>query len=378
MSETQQISKLGMPKWGLSMTEGTVVEWLIEEGTEISKGDEVVEVESEKINNAIESPAEGVLRRHVAREGEVLPLGSLLGVIAPSDVPDEEIDAYVEEFLESFDPEEAAAEAGGPEPQTVEIGGRNVQYLKIGEGEGPPLILLHGFGGDINIWVFNQEALSEAGRTVYALDLPGHGQSSKDVGEGDLDTFVEILAGFMDEVGVEKAHLVGHSMGGAVAGSFALAHRERVASLVLIASAGLGEEINEDYIEGFIAANRRREMKRVLGLLFADPDLVTRRLVNDELRFKRMDGVDEALRAVADKMFPDGSQADGPDLSGLDVSILVIWGQDDQIIPVSHTENLPDGARVEILEDTGHMPQMESAGRTNRLIEDFLDNAPPP
>jgi pyruvate dehydrogenase E2 component (dihydrolipoamide acetyltransferase) len=86
-----------------------------------------------------------------------------------------------------------------------------------------------------------------------------------------------------------------------------------------------------------------------------------------------MDGVDEALRAVADKMFPDGSQADGPDLSGLDMYILAIWGRDDQIIPVSHTENLPDGARIEILEDTGHMPQMESAGRTNRLIGGFLD-----
>jgi pyruvate dehydrogenase E2 component (dihydrolipoamide acetyltransferase) len=374
VSETQQISKLGMPKWGLSMTEGTVVEWLIEEGTELAKGDEVVEVESEKINNAIESPAEGILRRRVAKEGEVLPVGGLLGVIAPSDVPDEEIDSYVEEFLENFDPEEAAAEAGGPEPQTVEIGGRNIQYLKIGEGEGPPLILLHGFGGDINIWVFNQEALSEAGRTIYALDLPGHGQSSKDVGEGDLDSFVEVLADFMDEMGVEKAHLVGHSMGGAVASSLALAHHDGVASLVLIASAGLGEEINEEYIEGFIAANRRREMKNVLGLLFANPELVTRQLVNDELRFKRMDGVDEALRAVADKMFPDGSQTDGPDLSGLDVSILAIWGQDDQIIPVSHTENLPENARVEVLEDTGHMPQMESAGRTNRLIEDFLDN----
>ena len=71
------------------MTEGTVVEWLIEEGTELAKGDEVVEVESEKINNAIESPAEGVLRRRVATEGEVLPVGGLLGVIAPSDVPDE-------------------------------------------------------------------------------------------------------------------------------------------------------------------------------------------------------------------------------------------------------------------------------------------------
>jgi pyruvate dehydrogenase E2 component (dihydrolipoamide acetyltransferase) len=374
MSETQQISKLGMPKWGLSMTEGTVVEWLVEEGTELGKGDEVVEVESEKINNAIESPVEGVLRRQVAREGEVLPVGGLLGVISPSEVPDEDIDSYVEEFLENFDPEEAAAEAGGPEPETAEIGGRNIQYLKIGEGEGPPLILLHGFGGDINIWVFNQEALSEAGRTVYALDLPGHGQSSKDVGEGSLGSFVEVVSGFMDEMEIEKAHLVGHSMGGAAAGAFALAHPERVASLVLIASAGVGEEINEDYIEGFIAANRRKGMKNVLGLLFANPDLVTRRLVNDELRFKRIDGVDEALRAVADEMFPGGRQADVPDFSGLEVSILAIWGQDDQIVPASHAENLPENARIEVLEDTGHMPQMESAGRTNRLIEDFLDN----
>ena len=369
---TTQITKLGMPKWGLSMTEGTVVQWLVEEGTELESGDEVVEVESEKINNAVETPAEGVLRRRVAQEGEVVPVGGLLGVIADASVPDEEIDSFVEEFQASFDAEEAAEEAAGPQPETVEVGGRNIQYLKVGEG--PPLLLLHGFGGDINIWVFNQEALSEAPRTVYALDLPGHGQSSKDVGEGDLGSFVDTLVGFMDVLGIEKAHLVGHSMGGAIAASLALAHPERVQSLVLIASAGLGEEINGDYIEGFIAANRRREMKNVLGLLFADPDLVTRQLVNDELRFKRMDGVDEALRKSADKLFPDGRQADVPDLSGLEVPMLVIWGKEDNVVPVSHSENVPDHARVEVLDNTGHMPQMEAAGRVNRLIGAFLDS----
>jgi pyruvate dehydrogenase E2 component (dihydrolipoamide acetyltransferase) len=372
MSDTQQITKLGMPKWGLSMTEGTVVQWLVEEGTELGSGDEVVEVESEKINNAVETPAAGVLRRRVAEEGDVIPVGGILGVIAPSDVPDEDIDSYVEEFQANFDPEEAAQEAAGPEPEKIEVGGRTIQYLKVGEGEGPPVVLLHGFGGDINIWVFNQENLAEE-RTVYALDLPGHGGSSKDVGDGDLDSFVEVVASFLDEMDVEKAHLVGHSMGGAVAGSFALAHPDRVESLILIASAGLGEEINGEYIEGFIAANRRKEMKNVLGLLFADPDLVTRDLVNNELRFKRMDGVDEALRAIADKMFPDGKQADVPDLSGVEVPILAVWGREDEIVPHSHAENLPDQARAEVLDDTGHMPQMEAAGKTNRLVGEFLD-----
>lgn len=371
MSEGGGPTKLGMPKWGLSMTEGTVVEWLVEEGTELNNGDEVVEVESEKINNAVETPAPGVLRRRVAKEGDVLPVGGMLGVIADASVSDEEIDAYVEEFQANFVPSEE--EAGGPEPETVEIGGKNIQYLKLGEGEGVPLVLLHGFGGDINIWVFNQEALAEGGRTVYAVDLPGHGGSTKDVGEGDLASLVRVVEGFMGEMGVEKAHLFGHSMGGAVAASLAIQHPEKVQSLSLIASAGLGEEINGDYIEGFIAANRRKEMKNALGLLFATPDLVNRQLVNDVIRFKRLDGVDEALRKLADNLFPNGKQADVPDLSGVEVPMLVVWGREDKIVPVAHSENAPTNARVEVLDDTGHMPQMEAAGQTNRLIGEFLD-----
>jgi len=371
LSEGGGLTKLGMPKWGLSMTEGTVVEWLVEEGTELNNGDEVVEVESEKINNAVETPAPGVLRRRVAKEGDVLPVGGMLGVIADASVSDEEIDAYVEEFQANFVPSEE--EVGGPEPETVEIGGKNIQYLKLGEGEGVPLVLLHGFGGDINIWVFNQEALAEGGRTVYAVDLPGHGGSTKDVGEGDLASLVRVVEGFMGEMGVEKAHLFGHSMGGAVAASLAVQHPEKVQSLSLIASAGLGEEINGDYIEGFIAANRRKEMKNALGLLFATPDLVNRQLVNDVIRFKRLDGVDEALRKLADNLFPNGKQADVPDLSGVEVPMLVVWGREDKIVPVAHSENAPTNARVEVLDDTGHMPQMEASGQTNRLIGEFLD-----
>jgi pyruvate dehydrogenase E2 component (dihydrolipoamide acetyltransferase) len=372
LSETQQITKLSMPKWGLSMTEGTVVQWLAGEGAELSQGDEVIEVESEKINNAVESPAPGILRRQVAREGDVIPVGGLLGVIADASVPDSEIDAFVEEFRESFVPEEE--EAAGPEPQTVEVEGREIQYLKMGEGAGSPLLLIPGFGGDINIFVFNQEALA-AERPVYAIDLPGHGSSSKDVDGGNLDFFVRTVAGFMDAAGIERAHLAGHSMGGLVAAAFALEHPDRVASLVLISSAGLGEEINSDYIEGFIGANRRREMKKALALLFANPDLVNRQLVNDVLRYKRLDGVDDALRAIAESIFPEGRQANVLDLGSLEVPVLAVWGSKDAIVPVSHAQNLPESARVEVIEGSGHMSQMEEAGRVNRLLSEFLAEA---
>ena len=263
----------------------------------------MVEVESEKINNVVEAPAAGVLRRRVAAEGDVLSVGGLMGVIADASVPDAEIDAFVEEFQATFVPEEEVA--AGPAPETVEVDGRRIQYLKMGEG-GTPLIFIPGFAGDINIFVFNQEALS-SDRAVYALDMPGHGRSAKDVGEATWTSSPGLWRDFWTRW-ASRRRMAGHSIGGAIAGTFALAHPERVASLILIASAGLGEEINADYIEGFIAANRRREMKNVLQLLFADPDLVTRDLVNDVLAYKRLDGVDEALRTVADRCSPDAGR----------------------------------------------------------------------
>ena len=359
------------------MTEGTVVAWLVEEGAELAVGDEVAEVETEKINGVVESPAPGVLRRRVAGVGAVVPVGGLLGVIADAAVPDADIDSFVEEFQASFVPEEAEEEAG-PAPETVAVEAGNLRFMRQGEG-GEPLLLLHGFGGDLNNWLFTAPALAGE-HVVYALDLPGHGGSSKDVGAGDLDFLARAVGQFMDSQELERAHLAGHSLGGLVAGSLALSAPERVGSLALVASAGLGDEINREYIEGFIAAERRRELKPVLELLFADPGLVTRQLVDDVLKYKRIDGVDEALRAIASGAFGEGGQrvVIADHLAELDVPVLVVWGREDRIIPAAHAERAPEGAQVHVLDGQGHSPHMEAAGDFNRIMERFLATAGAP
>jgi pyruvate dehydrogenase E2 component (dihydrolipoamide acetyltransferase) len=281
-------------------------------------------------------------------------------VIADASVSDAEIDAFVADFEATFVPGEAAGDAG-PVPEVAD----GLRFLRQGEG-GEPLVLLHGFGGDLNNWLFNAAPLSAA-RAVYALDFPGHGGSVKEARD-----LLEALRSFLDGQGLDRVHLAGHSMGALVAGQLATAEPERVLSLALIAPAGLGREIDRDYVDGFVAAASRRELKPVLQRLFADPGLVTRAMVDDVLKYKRLDGVQFALEALRDRLFPDGSQCNALDLNAYPGPLLVIWGEQDAVIPARHAQAAPARADVKILPGVGHSPHMEAAGEVNRLLESFL------
>lgn len=363
MSDIQAIV---MPKWGLAMQEGKLTAWLVEEGQALEPGTEIAEIETTKITNALEATVEGTLRRIVARPGVTLPVSALLAVVADPAVPDADIDAFIEAY-------EADAEEGGdggaePEPQTVEVEGHTIRYLKAGEA-GEAILLIHGFGGDLLGWMFNQPVLARD-HAVYALDLPGHGGSSKSVGSGDLSFLASTVAGFMDVVGLDRAHLVGHSMGGAVALAVAEAAPDRVLSLTLIGPVGLGPEVNRDYLEGFIALQRKKDAKPILEMLFADPTLVSRDMIDNVLKYKRIDGVDQVLRTLADANFPDGRQRRDfrPVIGKLPMPVQVIWGAEDRIVPVGHAGGLPDTVEVHIIDAAGHMPYMETSGEVNRLI----------
>ncbi|UEM06434.1 acetoin dehydrogenase dihydrolipoyllysine-residue acetyltransferase subunit [Skermanella rosea] len=375
---TNEIKALAMPKWGLAMTEGAVTAWLAEEGAAVREGDEILEIETTKITNVYESPIAGTLRRRTVEAGQTVPVGALLGVVADPGVPDADIDAFVARFQEEFAVEAAeAGEASGPEPRFVEAGGRRLRYLMMGEGEdgAAPLVLIHGFGGDLNNWQFNQPALAED-RPVYALDLPGHGGSEKSGGQGGVPELAGVVRDFLNALGIQRTHLAGHSMGGAVALHLAAEEPSRVASVTLVCSAGLGEEVNLDYIEGFIAAERRKEMKSVLEMLFADPSLVSRDMVEELLKYKRLDGVGAALRSIADATFAGGRQAHvlAGRLGQVTAPVQAVWGAADRIIPARHAEALGEGRR-HVFDGAGHMVHMEKAGEFNRLMSDFMTTA---
>lgn len=370
------ITAITMPKWGLTMTEGKVIGWLKEPGDNIAAGDELLEIETSKITNVFEAPEPGVLRRVVAAEGATLPIGGLLAIVAPDGVPEADIDAFVAGFKA---PEPAAENTSGKAaaPHDIEAGGKRLRVLDIGAGDPLPVVLIHGFGADLNAWMFTQPALAEHRRAV-ALDLPGHGGSEKAVGPGDLATLSGAVAEALDVLGIERAHLVGHSMGGAIALDFAVRQPDRVASLTLIAPAGLGPEISAAFIDGFIRAQRRREAQEVLALLVHDPALVSRTMVEDVLRYKRLDGATAALETIAGAWFPNGNQTVEltAALAGLQAPVQIVWGRDDRILPVAHGKAFAGRVPLHILDGAGHLPHMEKAGEVNRLIARFIDTAP--
>jgi pyruvate dehydrogenase E2 component (dihydrolipoamide acetyltransferase) len=150
----------------------------------------------------------------------------------------------------------------------------------------------------------------------------------------------------------------------------ALENPDRAASLILIASTGLGLEIDEDYLTGFIQAERRKDLQAVVSRLFANPALITRDLVENLLKFKRLDGVTAALTAIKNVTAANGRQLVSlfPRLRAIQIPTQIIWGGADRIIPVTHARALSQTFTTHVFEDGGHMVHLERARDVNAII----------
>ena len=284
-------------------------------------------------------------------------------------------------------------EEGAMEQQEITVHGRLVKY-RIG-GEGPLVLLIHGMAGSASTWKQVMPALSER-FTVLAPDLLGHGDSEKSKGDYSLGAMASTLRDLIVALGYKRATVVGQSYGGGIALQFAYQYPERCERLVLVNAGGLGSEVNPVLrlltMPGSAAillvatAPPVRRIVEMIGRIALRKKLDTATVIPELWRSYTSLGNVEArraflrtLRAVIDRRGQAVSAHDKLHLAA-GMPTLIIWGEEDGIIPVEHAHAahaLIRGSWLEIIEGVGHYPHCEAPDRFVTALTEFIESTRP-
>lgn len=266
---------------------------------------------------------------------------------------------------------------------------RRIHYRDQGPEDAPVLVLVHGFSASLHTWTPWARRLSDDYRIV-SLDLPGHGLTRGfDPETVGIDVFVESIDTVADELDLEQFTLIGSSMGGNTAWSYALQRPERLEGLVLVAASGWPRSDEEMKSRPFVFRLLENRLGRAIvkdldmssmirsGLedSFADPSLVTDAMVERYSALSRAPGHREALLRLVS--LSDRNLATPEKMQALDLPVLVMQGDKDNLVPPRHgkafAEAIP-GAKLLWYENVGHLPQEEIASRSAADLRDFLES----
>jgi 4,5:9,10-diseco-3-hydroxy-5,9,17-trioxoandrosta-1(10),2-diene-4-oate hydrolase len=273
-----------------------------------------------------------------------------------------------------------------PQDRYVEVNGLRARFWAAGAA-GTAVVLLHGLGVSVETWKDNIDVLAQDHR-VYAVDLPGFGRSDKPSSPYSLAGQAQFVRDFMGVEGIERASLIGNSLGGFVSLQFAIQFPEQLDKLVLVNSGGLGTEgslalrlLTLPLVGEWLSRPSRKGVAQSWEDAFYDAALVTEEWVELYYQLDSLPGNQESMLATLRSLANLRGGRDEvlapirDNLGRIRSPTLVVWGQQDSVLPVEHARvaeaGIP-GAQVHIFDHCGHMPQMEHPAEFNTLVREFL------
>lgn len=272
----------------------------------------------------------------------------------------------------------ALSPAQTPEVKQVEIFGQKIVYQEAGSPANPKVILLHGLGGDMTNWAMTVPALA-AKYHVFAPDQVGFGKSDKPIANYRIAMLVEFLDRFCAKLGIEKATLVGNSLGGWTAASFAVAHPQKVEKIVLVDAAGYspkywgGPTLDRAALGG-LNPSTTAQLKAMFALIFYNKAMSSDAFIEQAFTAKLKRGDGGTINSFIDS-FLRGEDSLDETARTIKAPTLVIWGRQDGLTPLAIGEAFARdiaGAQLVVLDQCGHVPQVEKAGEFNAALLKFL------
>ena len=279
--------------------------------------------------------------------------------------------------------------------KTVSLHGHRIAYRRDGRPEDPALLLVHGIAGTSRTWNPVVPALARD-HDVLAPDLPGHGGSDPPIGDYSTGAYACALRDLVEVLEIDRVTIVGHSLGGGVAMQFAYQFPELVERLVLVNSGGLGREVNlviraaglpgSELVVPLLASAPARGAGRLLaaalGAVGIRPDTDAREAAASLASLSHGPTRRAFLGTVRTLVNARGQQVQASDRLYLteDVPTMVVWGEKDSIIPISHGHEAVDAmpkARMEVFDGAGHFPHIDEPERFADLLAAFVREQPP-
>lgn len=276
---------------------------------------------------------------------------------------------------------------GQPPSTFIDVGGTRVHVRDEGRADAMPLLLVHGSLGSLQVWEGWVAELKDRYRLI-SVDLPGHGLTGAwPRGEYTIEAYTDFIEVLADTLQLDRFAIAGHSMGGAVAWSFAATRPERVSHLILVdasayppeGGASLRTRLARAPLIGDVGIYFKPEtmIRRALTEIYADPAMVTPERVRRFGELQRFPGNRPATLWRTRNQDP----LDPTPLKRLDVPTLIIWGAQDRWVPVADAFRLQEeikGAKLAIFEKAGHDPMEEDPRGTAAAVAAFLPTAAPP